>query len=176
MNRLSKFTITLLGLFSLVGLWAGYKAYLDRPAIVQKHIANSNAIGIQLILAVLLVVTAGSYLVWRSKNRTNRRIITAPFSSVAAERFKYTIFLKNGVSPLNLLRIPGALFLGILFVYNFPRATFQVFYGLDPNATINAWGGPSHWGASLAHWLDCIILIVIEAALLNLVMVRHRSK
>jgi hypothetical protein len=61
----------------------------------------------------------------------------------------------------------------ILLLYNFFRAGLQVIGGLDPNFTVNAWGGPSYLGALMAHYLDAAYLFYIEALLLNYVLVRQ---
>lgn len=43
----------------------------------------------------------------------------------------------------------------------------QVTGGLDPNATVNAWGGPTYLGALLARWLDGIVSFYAAAFLLS---------
>jgi hypothetical protein len=43
----------------------------------------------------------------------------------------------------------------------------QIIDGLDPNQTVNAWGGPTYLGALLAHYLDCIIGFYAAAFLLS---------
>ena len=37
----------------------------------------------------------------------------------------------------------------------------------DPNATVNAWGGPTYLGALLAHYLDNIVSFYAAAFLLS---------
>lgn len=46
----------------------------------------------------------------------------------------------------------------------------QITGGLDPNATVNAWGGPTYLGALLAHYLDGIIGFYAAAFLLNRIL------
>lgn len=46
------------------------------------------------------------------------------------------------------------------------RAGEQVFAALDPHFTRDAWGGPSYLGASLAHWMDGLILFYLFGLLL----------
>jgi hypothetical protein len=46
----------------------------------------------------------------------------------------------------------------------------QLIGGLDPNATVNAWGGPTYAGALLAHWLDAIVGCYAAAFLLGRVL------
>ena len=47
------------------------------------------------------------------------------------------------------------------------RMGAQIIGGLDPNSTVNAWGGPTYAGAIIAHWLDCIIGFYLAAFLLG---------
>jgi len=56
------------------------------------------------------------------------------------------------------------------------RLGAQVIGGLDPNATVNAWGGPSYLGALLAHWLDGIVGFYAAAFLLSRVLVRPQGE
>ena len=51
------------------------------------------------------------------------------------------------------------------------RMGMQVTGGLDPNATVNAWGGPTYLGALLAHWLDGIVGFYAAAFLLSRLLV-----
>ena len=47
------------------------------------------------------------------------------------------------------------------------RMGAQIVGGLDPNATVNAWGGPTYLGALLAHWLDGVAGFYAAAFLLS---------
>lgn len=55
----------------------------------------------------------------------------------------------------------------LVLAYTPYRMGAQVTGGLDPNATVNAWGGPSYPGALLAHWLDGIVGFYVAAFLLG---------
>jgi hypothetical protein len=65
--------------------------------------------------------------------------------------------------------------LAILLLFNFVRAGQQVVAGLDPNFTVNAWGGPGYLGAMLARYLDGVYLFYLEALLMDLVLLKHAS-
>jgi hypothetical protein len=65
--------------------------------------------------------------------------------------------------------------LTVLFLFNFFRGGMQVTIALDPNATVNAWGGPGYWGASLAHWMDAIYLLYVEAGLIALLTLSKKK-
>jgi len=67
--------------------------------------------------------------------------------------------------------LPMAL-LVLVLLYAPYRMGAQVIGGLDPNSTVNAWGGPTHAGALLAHWLDCTIGFYVAAFLLGRLLVR----
>jgi hypothetical protein len=56
------------------------------------------------------------------------------------------------------------------------RLGAQVIGGLDPNATVNAWGGPSYLGALLAHWLDGIVGFYVAAFLLSRLLLRPEGE
>jgi hypothetical protein len=49
------------------------------------------------------------------------------------------------------------------------RAGLQVLGELDPNFCVNAWGGPSCLGASLAHWMDAFIIFFASIVVVRLV-------
>jgi hypothetical protein len=63
------------------------------------------------------------------------------------------------------------LLLMLVLLYAPYRMGKQVIGGLDPNSTVNAWGGPSYAGALLAHWLDCMIGFYVAAFLVSLLLV-----
>jgi len=58
----------------------------------------------------------------------------------------------------------------LVLLYTPFRMAMQITGGLDPNQTVNAWGGPTYLGALLAHYLDAIIGFYAAASLLNLVL------
>ncbi len=67
-------------------------------------------------------------------------------------------------------RILLALLPAALFLYGFYRAGMQVTGGLDPNFTVNAWGGPSYPGAMACHYLDLFALMAAAAWLLDKIL------
>jgi hypothetical protein len=54
--------------------------------------------------------------------------------------------------------------------YSFWRAGEQVTGGLDPNFTVNAWGGPTYLGAMACHYLDAGLMIAVSAWLLDKIL------
>ena len=73
-------------------------------------------------------------------------------------------------SPSGLGRALLALPPAALFLYAFYRAGEQVTGGLDPNFTVNAWGGPTYLGAMACHYLDLLLLMAAASWLLNRVL------
>jgi hypothetical protein len=67
-------------------------------------------------------------------------------------------------------RSAAALPLLTIIAYNFWRAGDQVTGGLDPNFTVNAWGGPTYVGAMACHYLDGVLMIAVSAWLLHTVL------
>jgi len=65
-----------------------------------------------------------------------------------------------------LLALPAA----ALFLFCFWRAGVQVTGGLDPNFTVNAWGGPSYAGAMACHYLDLFLLAASAAWLTDRIL------
>ena len=71
----------------------------------------------------------------------------------------------GGAGRALLAAVPAALIL-----YCFWRAGLQVLAGLDPNMTVNAWGGPTYLGAMACHYLDCCLMIAAAAWALNRIL------
>jgi hypothetical protein len=60
----------------------------------------------------------------------------------------------------------------VLIGYGFGRIGEQVTDGLDPNFTVNAWGGPTYLGAMACHYLDAALGIAASAWLLDKILLR----
>jgi hypothetical protein len=176
MNHLSKSTLSAFIVLALAGLLSGWRAYSHRStSIIEKHINGSNAISLHVTLAMIVLIFLICYAIYRLGHHSDKRVLSAPFADVAYSRFKYTITLKGGVSFMKTLQLVVTLMLILFMAFNIVRGTAQVFAALDPNFTVNAWGGPSYWGASLAHWLDGVIFFYIGASLLNMVMLKNKE-
>lgn len=97
----------------------------------------------------------------------------APFSRSGLDRFRRTTSPRAGPSLGHVARALVAVVLAILLLFNFLRAGERVGAGLDPNFTINAWGGPSYLGAMLAHYLDGVYLFYLETLLMDVVLLKN---
>lgn len=142
------------GLF-VVGVGSGWGVYLHRSQVRAAHVAGTAAWPAHIALAVLACV---AYLVaWRRHRRrfgprSGRPLLLAPLSRNAAERLIATLRLMSW-------RTVGSKPPLIAIVYCFWRAGEQVTAGLDPNYTVNAWGGPTYLGALACHFLDLALVI-----------------
>ena len=57
-----------------------------------------------------------------------------------------------------------------VFLYFFYRDGEQVIGGLDPNFTVNAWGGPTYIGAMACHYIGGLVLMGAAAWLLDRIL------
>ena len=72
----------------------------------------------------------------------------------------------RGYGP-SLAHFSAGMFIGLIqmvlvyfVLYTFWRAGQQLFGALSPSFVVNAWGGPTYLGASLAHWMDGILILI----------------
>jgi hypothetical protein len=154
------------------GAAAGYISYLYRSPVLQKQIPGAAAWWQQLIVAVVAGAAFG-YAYWRHHRTPRRRgeppWLLSPLGKPAARRLVQTA--RSGLSePSALGRAVLALALAGLFLYGFYRAGEQVTAGLDPNYTVNAWGGPTYAGAMACHYLDLLVLMGAAAWMLHLIL------
>jgi len=148
------------------GVVAGLISYLDRSPVREKFVPGSSAwwqhLGVAIAAIALLALGQ-----WRHRRRfgprSGRPWLLAPLGRAAARRFARTV---SGAPGRVLLALPPA----VLFVYGFWRAGKQVIGGLDPNFTVNAWGGPTYLGAMACHYLDCFALMGLAAWLLGQIL------
>jgi hypothetical protein len=144
---------------------------LQRSPIRREHVAGTAAWGPHLALALAAIMIL-SVLWWRHRrrfgSRSGRVWLLAPPGSHAARRVARALGLgTHGPQPVRLLlALPAA----ALFVFCFWRAGVQVTGGLDPNFTVNAWGGPSYAGALACHLLDLFLLAAVAAWLMDRIL------
>ncbi len=72
--------------------------------------------------------------------------------------------------PTALLRLLIGIVPMTILVYSPWRIGQQILAGLDPNFTVNAWGGPSYLGAMACHYFDGALLMATAAGLLDLLL------
>jgi len=157
--RLSRFSVAAFIVLFLLGMAKGAVEYDRRSAVPQAHTAGANAITIHILLAVAAAVVVVAIQVRRSRRPgwPGPSPWAAPFSARAAARLARTLRFAHGWSLRNVARTLVTVLLILVIAYAPARMGAQVIGGLDPNNTVNAWGGPSYLGAMLAHYLDAVL-------------------
>jgi MYXO-CTERM domain-containing protein len=148
------------------GVGAGLISYLDRSPVRESFVPGSSAwwqhAGVALLAVALLGVGQRRHR-RRFGPRSGRLWLLAPLGRAAARRVARTVSAAPG-------RVLLALLPALLFSYGFYRAGLQVIGGLDPNFTVNAWGGPTYPGAMACHYLDLLVLMGAAAWLLDKIL------
>jgi len=145
------------------GVLTGLAGYLHRSPIREAHVPGTSAWIPQLAVAVVACGLYGAAR-WRHDRRfgrgSGRLLLLAPLGVAAASRLAATL---RRLSWRSAAALPPLAVIG----YCCWRAGEQVTGGLDPNFTVNAWGGPTYLGAMACHYLDCALLIAVSAWLLD---------
>jgi hypothetical protein len=164
--RVSRMSVPVFAAAFLIGAVEGAVAYSGRSPVLERHVAGTNAITIHVVLAIAATAVVIAVQVRRARKRSRRGPSpwTAPFSSATVARLGRTVRLSGGATVARI--VPMAL-LVLVLLYCPYRMGAQIIGGLDPNSTVNAWGGPTYAGAMIAHWLDCIIGFYLAAFLLG---------
>jgi hypothetical protein len=145
------------------GVVAGLISYLDRAPAREAFVPGASAwwqhLGVAAVALALLALGQ-----WRHRRRfgprSGRLWLLAPLGKSAARRVARTVTGAPG-------RVLLALLPALLFGYCCWRAGEQVIGGLDPNFTVNAWGGPTYPGAMACHYLDLLLLMAATASLID---------
>lgn len=149
------------------GVVAGLVDYLHRSPVRERPVPGTAAWVPQLIAAAVACAWYGAAR-WRHSRRPGRRgaplLLLAPLGRSAATRLAATL---RDASWRAAAALPP---LGIIG-YSFWRAGRQVTGGLDPNFTVNAWGGPTYAGAMACHYLDLALMTAAAAWLLGQILV-----
>ena len=170
--QLSRLSAAVFAALFVTGAAAGAVDYARRSPAITRHTAGSNAITIHVVVALAAAAAAAGMQARRARRPAQRGPSpwAAPFSATAAARLGRTIRFSGGLSLPTVARVIATVPLVLALLYQPFRMGAQVTAGLDPNATINAWGGPTYAGALLAHWLDCLVGLYVAAFLLSLLL------
>jgi hypothetical protein len=148
------------------GIATGLIRYMQRSPIREAHVPGTSAWVPQLIAAAVACALYGVAR-WRHDRRfgrgSGRLLLLAPLGRSAASRLRAT------TRPLSWRSLAGVPPLTAI-AYCCWRAGEQVTGGLDPNFTVNAWGGPTYLGAMACHYLDMTLIIGVSAWLLDLIL------
>jgi hypothetical protein len=168
-RQLSPALTVLAGALLAAGPAVGLADYLNRSAVPARFVPGSSAWwqhGAVAVTGAVLMTVA-----WRRRRTPPGRLwLLAPIGRAAARRVAATV-RDCGGRRAALGRLALALPPAALFLYGPFRAARQVTGGLDPNATVNAWGGPGYAGALACHWLDIFLLMAAAAWLLDKILV-----
>jgi hypothetical protein len=169
-DQLSGPLTALVGSAFVSGVSYGFFEFLQRSPIRQDHVSGTAAWGPHIALAVATVVILSVAYARRRRRigpRSGRLWLLAPLGRHAALRVARALGIGGAARPRRvLLTLPAA----ALFLFCFWRAGVQVTGGLDPNFTVNAWGGPSYAGALACHYLDLFLLASGAAWLMDRVL------
>ena len=169
-RQISPVLAALAGASAAAGIVTGYYSYLHRSPVHHAPVPGTSAWTPHLIEAAVLGMLYGIAL-WRrgrgSGPGSARLLLLAPLGRSAAARLSATLAAGLGRSSWRALAALGPL---ALIGYSFWRAGEQVTGGLDPNFTVNAWGGPSYLGAMACHYLDLVLMIAVAAWLLSKIL------
>ncbi|SHN44017.1 hypothetical protein SAMN05443668_11018 [Cryptosporangium aurantiacum] len=154
----SRTAVTVAAVSTVAGLLSGLAMYLGRSPEREQHVAGTEAwlphVAVAVVLAVWLLIAS-------RRSPLGLRVILAPLGRPIAARIAATFRARA------VLRWPAVGFLVFVEAYLCWRIGVQVFAGLDPNFTANAWGGPSYAGAMLCHYLDGALLLLVCHTLLR---------
>ncbi len=170
--RLSLLTSAAFVVLFLIGIANGAVDYAHRSAVPEHHGMGTNATAGEVLVAIAVVAIAAVIEVRRSRRAGGRGPSpwAAPFSAAAAVRLGRTLRFAQGHSAANVARFLVTVPLVLVLAY-VPLAGGRAGHRRpDPNATVNAWGGPTYAGALLAHWLDAIVGFYAAAFLLSRVL------
>jgi hypothetical protein len=145
-SKLSWPPIAFVGSAFSTGVIYGLIQFLERSPVRQRHAAGTARFG----------------------HRSGRLWLLAPLGQPAARRIAEALGFGSGTAhPVRaLVALPAA----ALFLFCFWRAGAQLTGGLDPNFTVNAWGGPSYAGALACHYLDLFLIASGAAWLIDRVL------
>lgn len=167
--QLSRLSATVFLALFLTGIAEGAAQYTRRSPVIERHVAGTNAITVHVVLAIAAATAVIGIQARRSRRPAHlgQSPWAAPFSASSFARLRRTILFGCGASPRNLARVMATVPLVLVLLYAPFRMGAQIVGGLDPNATVNAWGGPTYLGALLAHWLDGVAGFYAAAFLLS---------
>lgn len=147
-----------------VGVVTGLVSYLHRSPVRETHTSGTAAWPAHLVLAAVALALYGTAR-WRRRRsgRDGGLLLLAPLGRRAASR---TVATMRRMSWRPVAALPPLAMIG----YGFWRTGEQITAGLDPNFTVNAWGGPTYLGAMACHYLDGGLIMAVCAWLLDRIL------
>ncbi|MFI9402386.1 hypothetical protein [Nocardia sp. NPDC052316] len=164
-TQFSRPLVAIAGTSLAAGIVFGGTIYLNRSPQLATPVEGTSAWLPHLVLLVLAAVVC-TVILRRRGAESAILLLPAPLGTTAARRLAHTLRAIPR-HPSALLRTVLAVPALVVLVYCPFRIGVQILAGLDPNFTVNAWGGPTYLGAMACHYLDAALLIAAAAYLLN---------
>jgi len=171
---LSRRLVVAAELLFTAGVSIGWVRYEHRSTTPLHHVPGSNAWWQHAAIAAVALAIAAMIWFGQRSGRIGRHVLLAPLSRSAAERIGL-LYHRALWRPAAFARALAATPLLLVMMFFLFRGGFQVTSGIDPNATINAWGGPTYIGAMACHYLDGLLIMAAAAWLLNLLLPDRNS-
>lgn len=168
-RQLSVPLVVLCAVFLAAGIATGGVSYLHRSPVRAGHSPGTAAWWPHLGVFVLCAAFLGGAWLRRRRVRPlgdGGLFLLAPLGRPAARRIRRTMSAARR-RPAVLARLAAALLPAALLLYLCWRVGDQVLGGLDPNFTVNAWGGPTYLGAMACHYLDAVAMAIPTVWLLD---------
>jgi hypothetical protein len=151
MNTFSRPALVLATVSTGIGLASGVAWYLaHRDDAIERHVPGTEAWIPHLVITAVVAVW---WVIAARRSPLGAKVVFSPLLRPITSRIGATFRTSR-----NPLRWAAVAFLVFLQLYMCWRIGEQVFAGLDPNFTHNAWGGPSYLGAMYCHYLDGALL------------------
>ena len=163
---LSRRLAMIAGVLFTGGVSIGWLTYVHRSASALRHVPGTSAWWQHAVVAAVALAIVGVTWLGQRRGRVGPRVWLAPLSSSAAHRSS-RLFIQALWSAAGFARAVAATLLMLLLAFCAFRAGYQITSGLDPNSTVNAWGGPTYVGAMACHYLDLFVLMAAVAWLLD---------
>lgn len=154
---------------AVAGMAIGLFTYLDRSDIREEHSAGTAAWWPHIVLAVIALVWLVLARIRHARRRPGTPLLLAPAGLTAARRLHLTARTALH-KPSAAARLAGAIIPIAVLLYGCFRVGMQVTAGLDPNFTVDAWGGPTYLGAMACHYLDGGLMMTSAAVVLNAIL------
>ncbi|WP_344653277.1 hypothetical protein [Cryptosporangium japonicum] len=146
-TTVSRPALVLATVFTGLGLASGVAWYLThRGDPLERQVPGTEAWIPHLVITAVVVVW---WVIAAHRSPLGAKVVFSPLLRPITTRIGATFRTSR-----NPLRWAAVAFLVFLELYMCWRIGEQVFAGLDPNFTRNAWGGPSYLGAMYCHYID----------------------
>ncbi|MFF0544782.1 hypothetical protein ACFYTF_18290 [Nocardia thailandica] len=164
--RLSRPLVALALVAFCAGVVSGGFVYAGRVPERRPPVPGTAAWWPHLVVLVIVLVVGFAL---RRRAGSLRAVVLAPVGARAADRLRRTAASAR-TRPAVAARLALACVPMALMLYLCWRVGAQILAGLDPNFTVDAWGGPTYLGAMACHYLDAVALTAAAAGSVALLL------